>query len=105
MFGFVDGLALNGFAFLSVDPVFLHQLSVSLVVVVELLEVVVFEGLVLLPLFGDLSSTPEPHSLDIEVAWGSVDTVASEGILTEVIEVADEAVHEISCQVVDDSLT
>lgn len=104
MLGLVDGLPLNQISLLGVNPILLQHLPVRLVIVIKLLKVVILEGLVLPPLLGDLEASPHPHALDIIAAWNAVDAVAGEGVLTEVVEVADETVHQVGCEVVLDAL-
>lgn len=101
----VDWLTFNEISLLNVDPVLVDELLVDLVGVVELLKSVILEGLVITPLFGDLCSSPHPNALDIVAAWHTVHSVAGEGVLAEVVEVADESVHKIGCKIVLDSLT
>jgi len=67
-----------------VQPILFESLSVSLIVLVDLHELVVFVTGMIFHLSWDVSSSPEPSSSDLKIGLVTVHTVKTESPLSEV---------------------
>ena len=100
-----DWLSFNKLPFLKVEPILLSNLLISLVLRVHLGECEIVVALMFLPFHWDLCSSPHPNSIDFIVAFNSVNTVSSETVFSEVVNVSNMTILEVGSQISDNSFT
>ncbi len=93
--GIEDWFSFNHLSFLKVQPIFFSEFLISFVLGIHSGECEIIVALMFFPFHWDFSSSPHPDTINFVVSFSSVNTVSSETVFSEMINVSNVTVLEV----------
>ncbi len=76
-----------------------------LVILIQSGEGKVIIALMLFPFFGNFSSSPEPNSVDFVVSFNTIDSMDSEAIFSEVVNISEMSIFQVVGKISDNTFS